>query len=246
MNGTDAGGVELRDGEIIKLSLDDVTVDGIGGSADDNGPGRLVVTTTRVIFTRAGNTVDFPFEKILVHAISNDLESFPRPCIYCQIAVSGEGGEDDVTEVRFVPDAEWLQQMFDVMCESSTLVQDQNAPDDDEVRPLDREPQQLYPFSFGTRPKTKQNRKSEKAVDLTGKGKRSTPKRIVTCIQEMRVQQRRDGTICFRDRWEGTAMASMNKLKMQKVVTRRTTWQRKSIKLKRGRKTMRVFVSSLL
>ncbi|KDO35107.1 hypothetical protein SPRG_01174 [Saprolegnia parasitica CBS 223.65] len=93
------------------------------------GAGNLVVTTKRVVWitsqpgmAEVGYAWDMRY--LSLHAISRDTSSFPEPCLYCHLDV-----EDDVQEVRFVPDdsSKTLQAMFDAFSASAAL-----NPDDDE------------------------------------------------------------------------------------------------------------------
>ncbi|OQR83531.1 hypothetical protein ACHHYP_14574 [Achlya hypogyna] len=96
------------------------------------GAGNLVVTTKRVVWIsmqshapEVGYAWDMRF--LSLHAISRDVSSFPEPCLYCHLDI-----EDDVQEVRFVPEdnTKTLQAMFDAFSASAAL-----NPDDEDDGP---------------------------------------------------------------------------------------------------------------
>jgi nucleotide-sensitive chloride channel 1A len=47
-------------------------------------------------------SVRYTYHQIAMHALSRDLESFPQPCVYCQLDEEPDE-EDNVAEARFVP-----------------------------------------------------------------------------------------------------------------------------------------------
>ena len=67
---------------------------GSGSSAEDEagghqGTGRLTITSKRLMWQEeeggAGKTYEVEVPMITLHAISKDPESFPKPCLYCQV-----------------------------------------------------------------------------------------------------------------------------------------------------------------
>ncbi|GLD94062.1 hypothetical protein PINS_up002673 [Pythium insidiosum] len=88
--------------------------------------GALFVTTKRILWVgdSATQRVGYGWEMNLVtlHAISRDPAAFSKPCLYCQI------GDDDMTEVRFVPsDEKLLSELFTAFSKSAEM-----NPDDDD------------------------------------------------------------------------------------------------------------------
>ncbi|CAE7721471.1 unnamed protein product, partial [Symbiodinium microadriaticum] len=94
-------------------------------------PGTLYITSRRVIWASEELAYDFDVPYIVLHAVTHDPSSFPRPCLYCQLDVEeGEGAEDEPTEMYFVPASEGdLQEMFDAFSQAAVLNPD---PDFDE------------------------------------------------------------------------------------------------------------------
>mmetsp|Transcript_14620 Transcript_14620/g.25263 ORF Transcript_14620/g.25263 Transcript_14620/m.25263 type:complete len:341 (-) Transcript_14620:1818-2840(-) len=54
--------------------------------------GKLVLTTRRILWYFEANqnihVLSIPFRNVSLHAISTDISSFPKPCIYCQVEVA--------------------------------------------------------------------------------------------------------------------------------------------------------------
>jgi hypothetical protein len=94
-----AGKLDLNVSEIIKIQVENIRLS-IGG--DVVGEGILYVTTERIAWLRVsgdvsgsgtGFTVSYP--NIAIHAICRDKDSFPEPCIFCQLdePVKKDGGK---------------------------------------------------------------------------------------------------------------------------------------------------------
>mmetsp|Transcript_17577 Transcript_17577/g.29456 ORF Transcript_17577/g.29456 Transcript_17577/m.29456 type:complete len:223 (+) Transcript_17577:72-740(+) len=100
-------------------------------SADESpSTGTLYVTSKRFIWLSAEASYDFDVPFIALHAISNDPESYKKPCLYCQFDQDGdeEIDEDEPTEVFFIPaDEKDVQKLFDIFSEAAL-----NNPDDNE------------------------------------------------------------------------------------------------------------------
>jgi nucleotide-sensitive chloride channel 1A len=84
-----AGVLDLSSSEIVKIRVENIRLM-IGG--DSLGEGNLYVTTERIAWLKVGKdnkgkgtgfTVSYP--SIAIHAICRDQESFPEPCIFCQL-----------------------------------------------------------------------------------------------------------------------------------------------------------------
>ena len=115
---------ELWDGESIDYSLDDVE---ISFSADkgSEGIGKLFITSRRVIWLgRDEKAFDFDVPYIVLHAITRDVDSYPKPCIYCQLdceecleSDDGDDSEDALADEMFlVPNSdEHLSAMFNAL-----------------------------------------------------------------------------------------------------------------------------------
>ncbi|KAH9253399.1 hypothetical protein BASA81_008750 [Batrachochytrium salamandrivorans] len=53
-----------------------------------------------------GGSRSFDYLSIVLHAICNDEETFPKPCIYMQIQLDRESEEGEVEEIYLVPSNE--------------------------------------------------------------------------------------------------------------------------------------------
>ena len=61
----------------------------------------------RVIWASAEQAYDFDVPYIVLHAVTHDPSSFPRPCLYCQLDVEeGDEEADTPTEMYLVPESE--------------------------------------------------------------------------------------------------------------------------------------------
>lgn len=96
---------------------------------ETQGKGTLYVTTRNVIWISQPETsfmVDVP--SIMVHAISRDRQAFAMSCLYCQLDVP----DDDLSEIRFVPEDETLlEEIYHAFSSSAALNPDLPGPDDD-------------------------------------------------------------------------------------------------------------------
>jgi len=94
-----------------------------------------------------GYGYQFAYKKIMIHAISRDLEAFPQPCVYLQLDVQAdedmeEGGaqlqkgEEDiatVSEVRLVPeDVNAIDALYQAISIGQNLHPDDNDDDDED------------------------------------------------------------------------------------------------------------------
>jgi hypothetical protein len=135
------GGSEpvLESGESIDYRLDGVELAFSAESAKE-GRGELIVTSKRVLWIAAEKAYDFDVPYIILHAISRDPESYPDPCIYCQLDVDGDdedndGGEEDTqpSEAYFIPPSEHhLEGLFEAFSQAALKNPDQVDEDDDE------------------------------------------------------------------------------------------------------------------
>lgn len=105
------------------------------------GVGDLYITTGRIIWIADSSSsnktlkaFDFDVPYIILHALTHDVNTYPKPCLYCQLdAPEQEDPEDDdqdFGECFFVPsesDEACLQKLFDAFSEAA-----QRNPDDHE------------------------------------------------------------------------------------------------------------------
>ena len=120
-----------------------------------HGNGDLYVTSLRIVWlSKTINKASFEFDVpyIMLHAISKDISTYPKPCIYCQldeeyieVECNGDGeldsdGDAEPTECFFAPaantttttideDFDLLMNIFESFSETAQLNPD---PDEDE------------------------------------------------------------------------------------------------------------------
>lgn len=91
------------------------------------GKGVLFITSKRIIWLESGSecnkAFDFDVPYITLHAVSRDLNTYPKPCIYCQLDVEeGEEEEADMTEFFLAPSEENdLLAMFEAFSHAAML-----------------------------------------------------------------------------------------------------------------------------
>ena len=137
----------------------DYRLKGVGlafGNDEDNfvGTGELLITNKRILWIgqvdegaegaqENRKCFDFDVPYIILHAISRDPESYPVPCLYCQLdreedvgtESEGKEGEDeyDTGEVFFIPPKDGddqLQAMFDAFSHAALLNPDPLSEDE--------------------------------------------------------------------------------------------------------------------
>jgi len=118
----------LGDDEEIKHTENATTLM-LGQSSE--GIGSLFLTTKHVIWLSSTNEnkgYSFNYQMISLHAICRDPESFPEPCLYCQLDVADE---EEAPEMRFAPaNADNLQTIFEAFSEMAALNPDEGAEDE--------------------------------------------------------------------------------------------------------------------
>lgn len=123
------GKPELWEDEIIDLELT-----GIELKFDESqGEGSLVITSKRVIWIAKsdnGANFDFDVRYIVLHAITRDVDSHPKPCIYCQLDTDGD--EDECDELFIIPQKEeQLKVIFDGL--SNAALKNPDPPEEGEM-----------------------------------------------------------------------------------------------------------------
>jgi len=100
---TEDGEPVLDEGEEVVFRIGSVELTFDKSDPHKNmGVGRLLITQSRIIFLGPRHSLDFDVRFIVLHAVSRDVESYPRPCLYCQLARDDDGvgedsGEDDAS-----------------------------------------------------------------------------------------------------------------------------------------------------
>lgn len=94
---------ELWEDETIDYELNDVELS-FGATKPVIGTGKFIVTSKRVLWMGTGESAyDFDVPYIALHAITRDPDSYPKPCIYCQLDCeeedNGDESDDDESEV---------------------------------------------------------------------------------------------------------------------------------------------------
>ena len=90
----------------------------------DKGNGTLKVGEDNVRW----GSFEFEYTQIILHAMCNDTESYPKPCIYMQV----ENGSDDMEEIRLVPkDPSILQAIFEQLSRCAALHPDEGMDQED-------------------------------------------------------------------------------------------------------------------
>ena len=113
---------ELWEGETIDYSLDEVEIN-FSSVKPPVGLGKLFITSKRVIWLGKGDEAyDFDVPYIVLHAITRDADSYPKPCIYCQLDVEEGNDEEDededelLDEMYLVPNSDdHLTAMFNAL-----------------------------------------------------------------------------------------------------------------------------------
>jgi nucleotide-sensitive chloride channel 1A len=101
----------LGDDETLNYRLDDVEV--AFSPQEVLGTGTLFITSSRVILLSPDRfSLDIDVSYIVLHAITRSLDSYPKPCLYCQL--NQEDAENGPDELFIAPaDDLKLREMFD-------------------------------------------------------------------------------------------------------------------------------------
>ena len=119
----EAGAPTLGEEETLDFTLDDVSVAFSALEKEVFGPGKLFITSSRVMFLSEGLQFDYDVPYIVLHAITRDPENYPLPCVYCQLDEESEsaGTGDAPTSELFLlpPDEENLMRIFDALSDAA-------------------------------------------------------------------------------------------------------------------------------
>jgi Regulator of volume decrease after cellular swelling len=111
------------------------------------GTFHLWITTQRVLLTSADAAFQFDVPYIVLHAVTRDPDSYPSPCVYCQLDYEGddddeEEGKEEVDnkplltprdEMFIVPEREeQLKDIFDALSHAALLNPSLNEFDEQE------------------------------------------------------------------------------------------------------------------
>ena len=97
------------------------------------------MTTKRIIWLSDKESYDFDVPYIMLHAISKETSTYPKPCIYCQLDADCDENEDEYeeddetepSECFFAPeDQDILMTLFDMFSQTAQLNPD---PEEEEA-----------------------------------------------------------------------------------------------------------------
>lgn len=97
---TDLNKPELYDTESLDFELNNVELSFT--HTTPIGIGQLFITSKRVIWIGSDTAYDFDVPYIVLHAITKDVESYCKPCIYCQLDCDEPEEEGDAMDEMFL------------------------------------------------------------------------------------------------------------------------------------------------
>eukprot|EP01039_Chlorochromonas_danica_P000126 gene126-134_t len=111
---------ELWDEESIDYVLDKVEL-ALDAEEGPLGNGMLYITSKRVIWLGSnGKACDFDVPYITLHAVSRDTETYPKPCIYCQLDT--EDDSDGLKEMFLIPEEELdIMKVFEALSHAALI-----------------------------------------------------------------------------------------------------------------------------
>lgn len=119
---------QLCDDEDLLFSQSDIS---LTSDQDDVGIGELTVTSQRILWRRTDDESCLSIEvtRVLLHAISRDLSTFPKPCIYAQLQID----EENTADLYLSPaDPDTLSAIFDAFSKAAALNPDDEEDEEDE------------------------------------------------------------------------------------------------------------------
>lgn len=127
---SDGGVPELHEDEVINYTLNNARLQ---LNEDAVSTGNLYITTKRFIFIGiACLDIDIPY--ICLHAIARDTETYPEPCLYCQLGGNDEEQEEDLTyELHVMPAEEKdLFPLFEALSYAASINPDPAEPGEED------------------------------------------------------------------------------------------------------------------
>ena len=119
------GDIILHDNEEIFLYLDNIEVS-FSETYEVLGIFNLKITNQRLTLLNEDSGYEFDIPFIGLHAISRDINSYPKPCIYCQL--DQEEGETPEEMYLSPNDTNQLQNIFDSLSKAALLNPDPIEP----------------------------------------------------------------------------------------------------------------------
>jgi hypothetical protein len=102
------------------------------------GKGKLFITSKRVVWLsdNGEKSVDFDVPYITLHAISRDVQTYPKPCVYCQVDVDEDeidADESILSEFYLAPEDENdLMKVFEALSHAALINPDPDEGDEDD------------------------------------------------------------------------------------------------------------------
>jgi hypothetical protein len=123
---------QMRDNESILFTFTDIEFS--FSATTPVGIGSLFVTSQRFVWLSESDAYDFDVRFVMLHAISKDAATYPKPCVYCQLDVEQCGDEDEDNEddeCYFAPaEEDVLMQIFEAFSQAAQMNPD---PEEDEA-----------------------------------------------------------------------------------------------------------------
>jgi nucleotide-sensitive chloride channel 1A len=95
----------MHESETVDFALKDIAI-AFSASQGAAARGCLYVTSRRILFVSPELCIDYDVPFIVLHAICNDPDSYPDPCVYCQLDEEEDSNADQLDEsmeVFFIP-----------------------------------------------------------------------------------------------------------------------------------------------
>ncbi len=127
---------ELWEDEVINFQLAKCDIS-FNAEIGSQGTGTLYITSKRLLWIgeSVDSAYDYDIAYIVLHAVSRDEQSYPKPCVYCQLDVEETGDEEDEeesSEVFLVPEHETdLMALFDALSHAALLNPDPEEEGDE-------------------------------------------------------------------------------------------------------------------
>lgn len=134
-----SGEPEMWEDDVIEFQLDNIEI-AFSNAPEKSNMGVLYITKKRVLWLGKGDSelaYDFDVPYIVLHALTRDVDSYPKPCVYCQLDEeyndNDDEGELDITdEMYLVPQDEAdLLSVFDALSHAAMINPDPEDEDED-------------------------------------------------------------------------------------------------------------------
>ena len=114
----------LRDEETILFTFP--RIEFAFKASENKGKGILYVTSARFLWLSDTESIDLDVPFVMLHAVSKDTGTYPKPCIYCQLDVDVREDEDEddaePSECFLAPeDDDILMSIFDAFSQAAQM-----------------------------------------------------------------------------------------------------------------------------